>query len=139
MAAMIESAVIRAELAYWESRLCRDAEAATRLIGADTMMVGAQGVTTLQRDRIGAAVTTDGWQLTRYELSDITVREVTSDVVVIAYHVTEELGLEDERMCIEANDTTVWKRENGGWISVVHTESLIGDPYARDRRGPLSS
>jgi hypothetical protein len=53
---------------------------------------------------------------------------------VIAYKVTEELDVEGSPITLKAADTTTWVRKGNKWLAAQHTESLLGDPFGRDRR-----
>ena len=35
---------------------------------------------------------------------------------------------------LEALDSSVWVRRDGKWVCALHTETLAGDPFGRDRR-----
>jgi len=35
---------------------------------------------------------------------------------------------------LDAADASTWVKKDGRWLCALHTESLIGDPYGRDRR-----
>ena len=82
---------------------------------------------------IGQMLQSDAWTLKAYEFSDVKVLTPTPDTAIIAYHVTEELDVEGKPLTLEANDATVWLRQDGGWVSVLHTESVAGDPIGRDK------
>ena len=34
---------------------------------------------------------------------------------------------------LDAFDASVWKRTDTGWTNVLHTESIAGDGFGRDR------
>ena len=55
------------------------------------------------------------------------------DVAVVAYVVTEELTVENKPVTLKAADSSTWVRRDGRWVCAVHTESLSGDPFGRDR------
>jgi hypothetical protein len=57
---------------------------------------------------------------------------------VSAYKVTERLLVEGQELSLEANDASVWVRENGKWKCAIHTETLAGDPFGRDEKHELS-
>ena len=38
----------------------------------------------------------------------------------------------------DAADASTWVRRNGRWVCALHTESLKGDPFGRDRRATAS-
>jgi catechol 2,3-dioxygenase-like lactoylglutathione lyase family enzyme len=40
-------------------------------------------------------------------------------------------NVEDE---VDAEDASTWVRRNDHWVCALHTESLKGDPFGRDRR-----
>jgi hypothetical protein len=55
-------------------------------------------------------------------------------VAIVAYTVKERVVVDDETIPIEAHDASVWVRVDGAWRCALHTESLAGDSYGRDRR-----
>jgi hypothetical protein len=61
------------------------------------------------------------------------VKMVCDDVVVLAYRVREKVDVEGEPVALEAADSTTWVRRDGRWLCALHTESLLGDPFGRDR------
>ena len=56
------------------------------------------------------------------------------DVAIVAYKVNERVVVDGKTLPIEANDSSVWVCRDGEWLCALHTESLAGDPYGRDRR-----
>jgi hypothetical protein len=42
--------------------------------------------------------------------------------------------VEGEAVSFDAYDTSVWVRDGGGWKCALHTESLVGDSFGRDRK-----
>jgi hypothetical protein len=63
------------------------------------------------------------------------VRLLGGDVAVLAYTVHEELTVEGKRVTLDAADASTWVRRDGRWVCALHTESLRGDPFGRDRLG----
>jgi len=118
---------------YWDSMITKDPRVAQRLTADESLIVGAQGVSTVSSKTIGPMVESDGWKLKKYEFSDIKVTAPLRDIALIGYHVKEELEVEGKPLTLEANDSTVWERRSGRWVSILHTESLAGDPFGRDR------
>lgn len=45
----------------------------------------------------------------------------------------EELTVDGKRVALDAADASTWVRRNGRWVCALHTESLAGDPFGRDR------
>jgi hypothetical protein len=56
-----------------------------------------------------------------------------NDVAIVAYDVHEDLTVDGKRVSLDAADTSTWVRRSGSWVCALHTESLRGDPYGRDR------
>jgi hypothetical protein len=53
---------------------------------------------------------------------------------VLAYKVREALTVDGKPVTFEAADASTWVRRDGQWVCALHTESLAGDPFGRDRR-----
>jgi len=130
----IDEEIIAAEREYWDSMITKDPEVATRLTDNESLIVGAQGVSTVTSKNIGEMVKSDGWKLKKYDFSDVKVMSPAQDVAIIAYHVREELEVEGKPLTLEANDSTTWVRKGGKWVSAAHTESVAGDPFGRNRK-----
>ncbi|MBK5571343.1 nuclear transport factor 2 family protein [Ensifer sp. SSB1] len=98
--------------------------------------MGAQGAAVLTRDdyRRMAEQAENSWKLKSFRLDDVSVIFPREDVAVIAYTVTEEMDVDGEPLTLKAADATTWIRENGGWRASLHTESVLGDPFGRDRK-----
>jgi hypothetical protein len=60
-------------------------------------------------------------------------------VAVLVYNVHEELTVDGKPVTIDAADASTWVRRNGRWVCALHTESLKGDPFGRDRPRAASS
>jgi hypothetical protein len=75
------------------------------------------------------------WTLESYTFDEKTMQAhfITDDIAVIAYKVTEKHNVEGAPLTLEANDASVWVRKGGSWQCALHTESVAGDPYGRDR------
>ena len=75
------------------------------------------------------------WTLDAFELQDgADVRLVTDDVAIVAYRVREQLTVEGAPVTLEAADVSLWVRRDGRWRCALHSESLAGDPFGRDRQ-----
>jgi hypothetical protein len=59
---------------------------------------------------------------------------IHDDVALVAYKVVEELIVEGKPVTLDAADSSVWVRRDGRWRCALHTESVAGDPFGRDRR-----
>ena len=45
-----------------------------------------------------------------------------------------ELTVDGKPLQLEAADASVWIKRDGHWRCAVHTESVKGDPFGRDRK-----
>ena len=53
--------------------------------------------------------------------------------MAISYGVHEDLEVDGKPVQLDAFDMSVWKQAGNGWTCVLHTESLKGDAFGRDR------
>jgi hypothetical protein len=65
---------------------------------------------------------------------DDQVRQLGDDVAVVAYTVHEKLTVDGQPVTLDAADASTWVRRNGRCVCALHTESVKGDPFGRDRR-----
>ncbi|MBA2541885.1 MAG: DUF4440 domain-containing protein [Deltaproteobacteria bacterium] len=75
------------------------------------------------------------WKLERFQLdpSNVKIKIIADDVAVIAYEVQERIVVDGESQTVTAFDSSVWVRRMGKWVCAMHTETLAGDPFGRDR------
>ena len=132
----IESELINLERQYWQSMKDKDADKASRLTDYPCIVTGAQGVASIADSKTFAAMMNNGgWELKDFTLGeDIQVRLVSDDVAIVAYKVKENLTVEDKPVTLEAADASVWVKRDGKWLCALHTESVAGDPFGRDRQ-----
>jgi hypothetical protein len=121
------------ETRYWGAVQRKDADRAMSLSDSSCIVVGAQGVGTLDRARLGDMLKQASYELTRFEIDDSTfeVCKLTDDVALVAYRVREDLVVDGTPESVEAFDASVWVRRGDSWFCALHTESLKGDPFGR--------
>jgi hypothetical protein len=136
MAGKDEQAIIDLERKFWQSILEEDTETSISMLDDKSVVAGAQGAALLTHDDYrGMAKHGESlYQLKSFELEDVKVTFPADDVAVIAYKVREEMTVEGKPLTLEAADTTAWVRKDGEWLAALHTESLLGDPFGRDRK-----
>ena len=128
----VDQELLALEKQYWEALQNKDGATATRLSDARCVVVGPQGIGSLDRQALAGMVENAPYELKRFRLDDdIHVRTIADGVAMIAYKVSEELVIDGEATTIEAFDSSVWVRRDGGWVCAAHTETLAGDPYGR--------
>jgi hypothetical protein len=129
-----ERELVELERAFWDAMKQRDGKLARELTDQTCIVVGASGVGEVDRAAIGTMVEQAKWKLEKFELSpNVHVRMVGDDVAIVAYQVDEKLLVDGKHEVLTAYDSSVWVRKQGRWVCVLHTESLAGDPYGRDR------
>jgi hypothetical protein len=119
---------------FWQAMKDKDADAAVELLDDTGIVTGAQGATRLDRKTFVRMLKDQSWTIVDFEIADgADVLQLTDDVAVVAYRVRENLTVEGEPVTFEAADASTWVRRDGQWLCALHTESIIGDPFGRDR------
>ena len=131
----MEQELIDVEKRFWDAMKDKDARSAGQMTDDGCIIVGAQGVSAIDAKMMEKMTTEGKWQLKQYEFNveKARVRFIGDDVAIVAYSVNERVVVEGETLPIEANDSSVWVRRDGEWLCALHTESLAGDPFGRDR------
>jgi hypothetical protein len=131
----IKTELMDLEREYWQAMKDKDAKATDRLTDYPCIVAGAQGVMTLDAAHMSAMLDDGAWSIEDFDLGDdVQVRMLSDDVAILAYKVSENLTVEGKPVSLEAADASVWVRREGRWRCALHTESLTGDPFGRDRR-----
>ena len=134
----VEKELVDLEKRYWRAIQDKDVPAAARLTDFPCIITGAQGVGRIDEQTFAQVMKNPPYTIHRVELSDAQVRLLEDDVAVVAYKVHEELTVEGHPVAVDATDASTWVRRNGQWRCALHTESIVGDPYGRDRRASQS-
>jgi hypothetical protein len=125
------------ERQYWKAIQDRDVDTAMRLSDDTCIVAGAQGVGKLDRKSLGAMMKSPSYTLDSFRVDDdAQVSRLTDDVAILAYKVHEELTVEGKKVVLDAADASTWVKRDGQWLCALHTESLSGDPFGRDRQRP---
>jgi hypothetical protein len=61
------------------------------------------------------------------------VNRICDDTYAISYGVHEDLEVDGKPVKLDAFDSSVWQKTDNGWTCVLHTESIKGDAFGRDR------
>jgi hypothetical protein len=134
--ATIESELVDLENQYWQAIRNKDVKAAMQLTDTQCIIAGAQGVASIDREAFAGMLAGGSWTLNDFEfVGDVEVRALTDDVAVVAYKVREHLTVDGKPVTFEAADASTWVRRNGRWACALHTESVSGDAFGRDRKG----
>ena len=130
----IEKELFELEKQYWQAIKDKDAEAAMRLSDETCIVVGAQGIGRIEKRALARMIEHATYELNDFQLQDdVHIQMLGDDVAVLAYVVKEQLTVDGAPVTIEAADASTWVRRDGAWRCALHTESLRGDPFGRDR------
>jgi uncharacterized protein (TIGR02246 family) len=131
----IENELVDLERQYWQAIKDKDVDRAMQLTDDTCIVTGAQGAASIPRKAFAGMLNSSAWTLNEFEfVGDVVARAVTDDVAVVAYKVREQLTVDGKPLTLEAADASTWVRRDGRWLCALHTESIIGDPFARDRQ-----
>jgi hypothetical protein len=131
----IENELLDLETRYWQAIKDQDVDAALKLTDDSCIVAGAQGVASIDRMAMEHMMKSANYTLNAFEFDKgVHVHKVTDDVAVIAYKVHEDLTVEGKPVSLDAAESSTWVKRDGRWLCAVHTESLSGDPFGRDRQ-----
>jgi uncharacterized protein (TIGR02246 family) len=127
--------LLEVERRFWNAIQQKDAQGTARMTDDGCIVVGAQGLSAIDQKTMAKMTAEGKWELQQYSFDEqnAQVRFLTDDVAIVAYKVNERVAIDGQTLPIEANDSSVWVRRDGEWRCALHTESLAGDPYGRDR------
>jgi uncharacterized protein (TIGR02246 family) len=130
----VKEELLALEKRYWQAIQANDLEAALDLTDDPCIVTGAQGVASLDRGRFRDLMQSANFKIEDVYLDpDVQVRLLGSDTAVLAYTVHERLTVDGKSVTIDAADASTWVRRDGQWRCALHTESIKGDPFGRDR------
>lgn len=130
----IEKEILDLEKRFWKTMQDKDIDAVLQLTDDPCIVTGAQGVARIDKQTFAKLMTNSTWKLHDFDIKEVQVQPLSNDVVVIGYKVHEELTVDGQPLTFDAADASTWVRKNGRWLCALHTESLVGDPFGRDRR-----
>jgi len=122
------------ETQFWQCMKDKDIDAALKLTNDPCIVTGAQGVAQIDKKTFARMMETGAWTLHDFDLKDVKVQQLSDDVAVIGYKVHEKLTVDGKPLTLDAADASTWVRKDGRWVCALHTESVAGDPYGRDRK-----
>lgn len=128
-----ESEIVALERQYWQAIQDQDIDTLTRLTDHPCIVAGAQGVASIGEEMFRKMMQDTSWKLNSFEVSNVQARQLRDDVVIVAYKVREVLTVDGKQLTLDASDASTWIRRDGQWACALHTESISGDPYGRDR------
>lgn len=130
----MDAKILELENEFWESMKANNTEAALKLSADPCLVAGSQGVARIKKKDFAKMMSEGNWKLLDFHLDDVKFEQISDDVAVICYKVHEDLTVDGKPVSLDAADTSTWVRKNGNWVCAMHSESIIGDPFGRDRK-----
>jgi hypothetical protein len=122
------------ERRFWQAMKDKDADTAAELTDDACIVTGAQGAARIDRKAFVGMLKESAWTINDFKIADgAEVLQLTDDVAVVAYQIREDLTVDGAPVTLEAADASTWVRRDGQWLCALHTESITGDPFGRDR------
>jgi hypothetical protein len=130
----LERELLDLEKRYWRAIQKKDLEEVLRLTDDPCIVAGATGVARVDRKTFELMMTNAPWEIQELAIKDdAEVRVLNDDVAILAYKVEEQLTVDCKPVTVLAADSSTWVRRGDNWLCALHTESLAGDPFGRDR------
>jgi hypothetical protein len=130
----LEKEMLALEKQFWDAIKSTDGETVAKLTADKCIVAGASGAMEIDPETMRQLLSQGGYELTDYRFDDFHVLPLRDGVVAVSYKVHEDLMVEGEAVSFDAYDTSVWVRDGGGWKCALHTETLAGDSFGRDRK-----
>jgi uncharacterized protein (TIGR02246 family) len=133
--ATIEKELVELETQFWQAIKDKDLDSALQLTDDTCIVTGAQGAASLDRNAFAGMLNSPAWTLNDFEfVGDVIARAITDDVAVVAYTMREQMTVDGKPLTLDAADASTWVRRDGRWLCALHTESILGDSFGRDRQ-----
>ena len=126
--------IIDLETRFWNAIRDRDVKSAVALMTDPCTLAGAQGVMPLTRKDYTRMSGDSSWKLHGFKMDKVDVQFPGDDVAVIGYVIEEDMTVEGKKIELQAAETSTWVRQDGKWLCASHTESILGDPFGRDKQ-----
>ena len=133
----IESELLSLERQYWQAIKDKDVDTALRLTDDPCIVAGSQGFASIGKQALASMMSAANYTLNEFRFGEAQVRLLNDAVAIVAYKVHEELTVEGKPVTLDAADASTWVRRGNRWVCALHTESITGDPFGRDRRSDV--
>jgi hypothetical protein len=131
----LQQELVNLEMKYWRAIKDKDMDTARKLTDDPCIVAGAQGVATIDRKNFEQMMKSPSWTVREFEMEgNPEVRLLNDDVAIVAYKIREEMTVDGKPVTLKAADASTWVRRNGQWVCAMHTESILGDSFGRDRK-----
>lgn len=130
-----EQQIYDLEKRYWQAIKDNDTDTMLSLTDDPCIVTGAQGIMKFNKAQFTEMVKgPQNYKLQNFEFTnDYQVSVLDDNTAVIAYKVKESLDVAGKPIQLELAESSTWRRRNGKWVCCLHTETISGDPFGRDR------
>lgn len=128
-----DSTLIALEKKFWQAMVDEDPDTATALLAEPALMVSSHGALQFDRKQYKKMAEEGPMVVKSFEFSDMQVMYPNDDTAVLTYRVKQAIAKRDdgaEEIKQEMADSSVWLRQDGEWLCVMHTETEV-DPKAK--------
>ena len=129
-----ENEILQLEKQYWQGLKDKDIDSCERLTDFPCLISGPHGVASIPKEKFRGIMESGNYTLHNFELKDSEVRMLTDDIALHVYKVHEDLTVDGKPVSMDASQSSTWIRRNGRWTCALQTESILGDPYGRDKK-----
>jgi hypothetical protein len=112
-----KAAIEAKERAAWQAFKDKKADDFKKVVDKDIRCVYAEGLSNMQKELDDM----QKWDMKSFTFSDFTSFTDEPDVVVTTYKVAVEGTYDGKDMSGNYNAGSVWKKENGKWMAIFHT------------------
>jgi hypothetical protein len=130
----LQTELLDLENQFWQCMKDKDVDKALEMTNDPCIVTGAQGVAAIDKKTFARLMETGTWELHDFDIRDVQVQQISDDVAIIGYKVREKLTVDGKPLTMDAADASTWVKKDGRWLCALHTESVAGDPYGRDRK-----
>jgi len=129
----VRAQVIELETKFWQTMIDKDVDTAVSLLAEPSIVTGATGAASIDKASFKKMMAGGKWDLHEFKFDDIQFNTPAPNVAVIGYKVTEKLTVDGKKQTLTAADASVWIKQGDKWLCSLHTESVLGDPFGRDK------
>ncbi|HEU4428377.1 MAG TPA: nuclear transport factor 2 family protein [Myxococcota bacterium] len=131
-----EQELVRLEKRFWQAMQHNDVETAVSLTDFPCLVIGPNGVGRVEEPAFREMMKSPSYTVKQFAVrGEMQARMLSEDVGVVAYEIDEKLAVDGKPVELSAADSSTWVRRNGSWRCALHSESIAGDAFGRDRSG----
>lgn len=131
---VIETEIIGLEQKFWDAMKNKDIRTMESLTDETCILTGPHGATKFKKTDFSSMINQQNYELVDFKFQDDwQVSVLNEETAVIAYKVEENLTVDGNPITLNVADSSTWIKKDGAWVCSLHTESILGDPFGRDR------